>query len=181
MKMHSEFESLRLFGARSPGPDFRGSMTSFNEVSYESALDRPYALVSSAEAVGKRLPLPFDRLMALSKAEGLRYPHPSSLRRTQKVKGRRRKVYPPRRAEGENCLKSFVFVSNLESCALSPAPFTYASFLGISFLSLRSAQSPPLRGGSPVSEALHLDVFHQPPRIRFFDSFAHAGEPVAVV
>jgi hypothetical protein len=26
--------------------------------------------------------LPFDRLMALSKAEGLRSPHPSSLRRT---------------------------------------------------------------------------------------------------
>ncbi len=26
--------------------------------------------------------LPFDKLMALSKAEGLRYPHPSSLRRT---------------------------------------------------------------------------------------------------
>jgi hypothetical protein len=26
--------------------------------------------------------LPFDRLMALSKVEGLRYPHPSSLRRT---------------------------------------------------------------------------------------------------
>ena len=33
--------------------------------------------------------LPFDRLTALSKAEGLRYPHPSSLRRTQKVKGKR--------------------------------------------------------------------------------------------
>jgi hypothetical protein len=26
--------------------------------------------------------LPFDKLMALSKVEGLRYPHPSSLRRT---------------------------------------------------------------------------------------------------
>ena len=76
--------------------------------------------------------LPFDKLMALSKAEGhfgrpsdkltidagpcrsiegLRYPHPSSLRRTS----------------------------------------MYASFVGI-------------------SEALHLDIFHQPLRSRFFDS-----------
>ena len=30
----------------------------------------------------KNAHLPFDRLMALSKAEGLRCPHPSSLRRT---------------------------------------------------------------------------------------------------
>jgi hypothetical protein len=56
--------------------------------------------------------LPFDKLMALSKAEGLRYPHPSSLRRTS----------------------------------------MYASFLGI-------------------SEALQLNIFHQPLRGRFFDSF----------
>jgi hypothetical protein len=55
--------------------------------------------------------LPFDKRMALSKVEGLRYPHPSSLRRT----------------------------------------FMYASFLGI-------------------SEALHMDIFHQPLRSRFFDS-----------
>ncbi len=55
--------------------------------------------------------LPFDKLMALSKVEGLRYPHPSSLRRTS----------------------------------------MYASFLGI-------------------SEALHLDIFHQPLRCRVFDS-----------
>jgi hypothetical protein len=55
--------------------------------------------------------LPFDKLMALSRVEGLRYPHPSSLRRTS----------------------------------------MYASFLGI-------------------SEALHLDIFHQPLRGRFFDS-----------
>jgi hypothetical protein len=43
------------------------------------------------------LDVPFDRLTvlsrvegltALSKAEGLRYPHPSSLRRTQKVEGK---------------------------------------------------------------------------------------------
>ncbi len=54
--------------------------------------------------------LPFDKLMALSKVEGLRYPHPSSLRRTS----------------------------------------MYASFLGI-------------------SEALHMDIFHQPLRRRFFD------------
>ena len=47
---------------------------------------------------------------------------------------------------------------------------SFASFLGISLLSLRSAQSPPLRGGSPVSEALHMDIFHQPLRRRFFDS-----------
>jgi hypothetical protein len=55
--------------------------------------------------------LPFDKLMVLSRVEGLRYPHPSSLRRT--------------------CM--------------------YASFLGI-------------------SEALHLDIFHQHHRSRFFDS-----------
>jgi hypothetical protein len=55
--------------------------------------------------------LPFGRLTALSKVEGLRYPHPSSLRRTS----------------------------------------MYASFLGI-------------------SEALHMDIFHQPLRDRFFDS-----------
>ncbi len=55
--------------------------------------------------------LPFGRLTALSKVEGLRYPHPSSLRHTS----------------------------------------MYASFLGI-------------------SEALHLDVFHQPLRSRFSDS-----------
>jgi len=63
---------------------------------------------------------PFDRLTVLSKVEGLtvlskveglRYPYPSSLRRTS----------------------------------------MYASFLGI-------------------SEALHLDIFHQPLRSRFFDS-----------
>jgi hypothetical protein len=52
--------------------------------------------------------LPFGMLTALSKVAGLRYPHPSSLRRT--------------------CL--------------------YASFLGI-------------------SEALQLDIFHQPLRGRF--------------
>ena len=52
---------------------------------------------------------PFDKLTVLSKVEGLRYPHPSSLRRT----------------------------------------FMYASFLGI-------------------SEALHMDIFHQPLRGRFF-------------
>jgi hypothetical protein len=71
--------------------------------------------------------LPFGRLTALSKVdpstslrvdveqcrsiEGLRYPHPSSLRRTS----------------------------------------MYASFLGI-------------------SEALHMDIFHQPLRSRFLDS-----------
>ena len=55
--------------------------------------------------------LPFDKLMALSKIEGLRYPHPSSLRRTS----------------------------------------MYASFLGI-------------------SEALHMDIFHQPLGSRFFES-----------
>ena len=56
--------------------------------------------------------LPFDRLTALSKIEGLRYPHPPSLRRTP----------------------------------------MYASFLGI-------------------SEALHLDIYHQLLTTRFFDSF----------
>jgi hypothetical protein len=66
--------------------------------------------------LNKRLPenahLPFNKLMALSKVEGLRYPHPSSLRR----------------------------------------PSLYASFLGI-------------------SEALHMDIFHQPLRMGFYDSF----------
>jgi hypothetical protein len=54
-----------------------------------------------------------EGLTALSKVEGLRYPYPSSLRRTS----------------------------------------MYASFLGI-------------------SEALHLDIFHQPLRSRFFDSLS---------
>jgi hypothetical protein len=45
-------------------------------------LERPLRLSENAH-------LPFDRLTALSNAEGLRYPHPSSLRRTQKVEGRR--------------------------------------------------------------------------------------------
>ena len=96
---------------------------------------------------------PFDKLTVLSKVEGLtalskvdpstslridakqcrsieglRYPHPSSLRRTS----------------------------------------MYASFLGIC---PRFAWTPHPAGGSPVSEALHLDIFHQPLRHRFFDSF----------
>jgi hypothetical protein len=71
--------------------------------------------------------LPFDKLMVLSKVEGLRYPPPSSLRRTS----------------------------------------MYASFLGIC---PRFAWTPHPAGGSPVSEALHLGIFHQPPRRRFFDS-----------
>jgi hypothetical protein len=54
---------------------------------------------------------PFGRLTVLSRVEGLRYPRPSSLRRTS----------------------------------------MYASFLGI-------------------SEALQLDIFHQPLRSEFFDS-----------
>ncbi len=48
----------------------------------------------------------------------------------------------------------------------------YASFHGISSPPLRAAQSPTLRVGSPVSEALHLDILPQPQRSRFFDSFA---------
>ena len=71
--------------------------------------------------------LPFDRLMALSKVEGLRYPRPSSLRRTS----------------------------------------MYASFLGIC---PRFAWTPHPAGGSPVSEALYMDIFHQPLRNRFFES-----------
>jgi hypothetical protein len=69
-------------------------------------------------------------------------PHPSPLRRTWKVEGKSPSAVRPvdepfghelkaewlgaERAEGENCLKSLVFVSNLESCALSPVPFAYA-------------------------------------------------------
>jgi hypothetical protein len=56
----------------------------------------------------------------------LRYPHPSSLRRTS----------------------------------------LYASFLGIC---PRFPWTPHPAGGSPVSEALHTDIFHQPLRSRFFD------------
>ena len=59
-------------------------------------------------------------------------PHPSSLQRTQKVKGKRWK------AEGENYLKSLVSVSNLKPCALSPAPLNSASFLGVSSRSKRA-------------------------------------------
>ena len=57
----------------------------------------------------------------------LRYPHPSSLRRTP----------------------------------------MYASFLGIC---PRFAWTPHPAGGSPVSEALHMDIFYQPLRSQFFDS-----------
>ena len=71
--------------------------------------------------------LPVGRLTALSKVEGLRYPYPSSLRRTS----------------------------------------VHASFLGIC---PRFAWTPHPAGGSPVSEALHLDIFHQPFRSRDFDS-----------
>ena len=67
--------------------------------------------------------LPFDKLMALSKVEGLRYPHPSSLWRTS----------------------------------------VYASFLGI-------------------SEALHMDIFHQPQKSRFFETLnASVGDSVGRV
>jgi hypothetical protein len=68
-------------------------------------------LASWQERLSENAHLPLDKLMALSKAEGLRYPHPSSLRRT----------------------------------------FMYASFLGI-------------------SEALHMDIFHQPLKRRLFHS-----------
>ena len=63
---------------------------------------------------------PFDRLTvlskvegltALSKAEGLRYPYPSSLRRTQKVKGKRWKPLGrelgAERAEGKKLSEIF--------------------------------------------------------------------------
>ena len=75
--------------------------------------------------------LPFDRLTALSIAEGLRYPHPLSLRRTG----------------------------------------MYASLHGICPQKTRTpraldADSPRFRRGSPVSEALYLDIFHQPPEKR---------------
>jgi hypothetical protein len=63
------------------------------------------------ERLSENAHLPFDKLMALSEVEGLRYPHPSSLRRTS----------------------------------------LYASFLGI-------------------SEALHMDIFHQPLRFGLFYS-----------
>jgi hypothetical protein len=56
-----------------------------------------------ASRLSENAHLPFGRLTALSRVEGLRYPHPSSLRRTT----------------------------------------MHASFLGI-------------------SEALHMDIFHQP-------------------
>ncbi|MBN2059837.1 MAG: hypothetical protein JW882_05405, partial [Deltaproteobacteria bacterium] len=34
----------------------------------------------------------------------------------------------------------------------------------------KGAQFPPLRGGFPVSEALHLDIVRQPPKWRLLDS-----------
>ncbi|KPK27569.1 MAG: hypothetical protein AMK69_10330 [Nitrospira bacterium SG8_3] len=43
----------------------------------------------------------------------------------------------------------------------------YASFLRIC---PRFAWTPHPAGGSPGSEALHLDIFHQPHKRRFFDS-----------
>jgi len=71
----------------------------------------PRQLIGYHKRLSENAHLPLGRLVALSKVAGLRYPHPSSLRRT----------------------------------------LTYASFLGI-------------------SEALHMDIFQQPLRIRFFDS-----------
>ncbi len=38
------------------------------------------------------------------------------------------------------------------------------------FISKRRTTFPHPLAGSPVSEALHLDIFHQPLRCRFFDS-----------
>ncbi len=75
---------------------------------------------------------PFGKLTALNKIKGLRYPHPSSLRRTS----------------------------------------MYASFLGIC---LRFAWTPHPPGGSPVSEALHPNPFHQPLRSWFFDTLYGIG------
>ena len=89
--------------------------------------------------------LPFEKLMALSKAEGpfdrlkvdaeqcrsiegLRYPHPSSLRRT----------------------------------------FMYASFLKISEASVPRAGSMTERDFAKLN--LHMDIFHQPLRSWFFGS-----------
>ena len=72
--------------------------------------------------------LPFGRLTALSKVEGLRYPHPSSLRRTS----------------------------------------LYASFLGISEAPVPRAASMTERDFAKLN--LHMDIFQQPLRIRFFDS-----------
>ena len=78
---------------------------------FHSVWSRIFTSFKNLKRLSENAHLPFDKLMALSKVEGLRYPHPSSLRRT----------------------------------------FMYASFLGI-------------------SEALDLDIFHQPLRNRFFDS-----------
>ncbi len=72
----------------------------------------------------------------------LRYPHPSSQRRMNMAQG------VGLRAQGNE--KNF---SCLEPCALCLMPLAYASLLGI-------------------SEALHLDIFHQPHRNRFFYSLA---------
>jgi hypothetical protein len=47
------------------------------------------------------------------------------------------------------------------------------------YLRFAPAQSPPLPGGSPVSEALHLDIFHQPQMSPFFDSLASRSKTVA--
>jgi hypothetical protein len=78
---------------------------------YHSVWSKLFTSFKNLKRLSENAHLPFDRLTALSKVEGLRYPHPSSLRRTS----------------------------------------IYASFLGI-------------------SEALHLDIFHQPLRNRLFDS-----------
>jgi hypothetical protein len=61
--------------------------------------------------------LPFDRLTALSKTEGLRYPHPSSLRRMSVAQG------TGLRAQGNEKL-----IFPIEPCALCLKPSAYASF-----------------------------------------------------
>ncbi len=86
------------------------------------------------------------------------------------AKGTRRE---DRGKERQDSLDAFLYASNLQP-PTSNGGIHNASFLGISLPSLRSAQSPPLRGGSPVSEAL-LDIFHQPLCGRFFNSLVSSS------
>jgi hypothetical protein len=78
--------------------------------------------------------------MALSKVEGLRYPHSSSLGR-MKFHGQRRKAQGSRIKDKEGALGF-----SLVPFALRPVPDFYASFLGI----------------SSRSKACGMDIFHQP-------------------
>ena len=64
------------------------------------------------------------------------------------------------KAQGRRKRIDELYLSSRAPCALCRGPFSYTSFLGIC---PRFARTPHPAGGSPVSDALHMEIFHQPP------------------